>query len=504
MPSSSDHDDFDRGSFAADSLATGFLVMLAMTVVQRSFGFFRGIWFCRLLEDASVGQWAMAFGFITMISPIMLLGMPGSLPRYVEHYRVRGHLRAFVRRLGISTAVCAVLFSVAVAARPAWFGWLIFLQPDNLDLVRAVGIAVIAIIAFYFVGELVSALRQVRVVSLMQFTQSVTFTFLGIGWLVSGGGIVGLVLVFALATLLAIAPGMRTLVRGWKGLPQSEDPFDASVMWRRIVPYASAIWAMDVLANLFEMSDRYMILHLSPGGDLAGQAAVGQYHSGRMIPVLLISLASMLSGVLLPYLSADWEAGRQTQIPRRLRWILTAVSASFTLGAALALLAAPTMFETLLENRYQAGLTVLPMAFTFCIWSALVTIAQNYLWVVERGHWVAAALGVGLIANLGFNAALLPVWGLQGAVVATLASHGIVLVGIWFALRRWGYDLDRTTLYASLWPAALLAGPWVAIACVLATLTVSGELRSIFAEAGIAQWCNRWAGRWRQQPDPSG
>src|SRR6056297_4340519 len=86
-------------AFRADSLALGMSVMLLMTIVQRGIGFFRSSWFCRMLDDQMLGQWAMAFGFVTMITPMLLLGLPGSLPRYVETYRQQGHLRAFLKRI---------------------------------------------------------------------------------------------------------------------------------------------------------------------------------------------------------------------------------------------------------------------------------------------------------------------------------------------------------------------------------------------------------------------
>lgn len=483
MPQSPSSAEKAPESFVADSLAVGMVVMLAMTIIQRAFGFFRGILFCRLMDDSQVGLWAMAFGFITMITPIMLLGMPGSMPRYVEHYRNQGHLRSFVRRLGWMTAGCAAAFALLLGAFPQWFGWLIFLEPQNRFLIQSVGVGVVAIITFYFVNELVTSLRQVRIVSLMQFIQSVAFTTLGVAWLWSGGGLSGLILVFAAATILATLPGIHTLYRGWSGVEQSDDAFDARGMWNRILPYAWAVWLINVLSNVFSLSDRYMILHLTPGGEVAGQAAVGQYHSGRIFPVLLMSLAAMISGILLPYLTADWEAGRKKAVVDRLRTSMVAVGAIFTLGAAVAILVTPYVFETLLENRYAAGLSLMPMAFTFCIWYSLVTIGENYLWVVEKGKWFGAALIAGLIANLILNAALIPMMGLRGAVIATVCANGCVLLGIWIALHRCGYQLDQTTVYITLWPAALMVGPWTAIVCVVATLIASPSAREFLVEA---------------------
>ncbi|QDT10079.1 MurJ-like flippase [Planctomycetes bacterium K23_9] len=470
-------------SFAADSLAMGMLVMLAMTIIQRGVGFFRGIWICRMLDDSVVGQWAMALGFILLITPVMMLGIPGSLPRYTEHFRLRGHLKAFVRRLAMLTAGFTALFFVAVAFVPSKLAWFIFLEPQDTQLVYCVAAAVGAISAFYFVNELLSGLRQVRVVSLMQFVQSLSFTAIALAVLYGGYGLHAVILSFAVATSIALIPGLWVLCRGWSGVPVSEEPFKAPSMWRRLLPFAAALWAVNLLGNVFDLSDRYMILHFTPGGEVIGQAAVGQYHSGRIVPVLLISLGMLISGVLMPYLSADWENGNRQAVRDRMRRVLLAMSAVFTLGGAFSLLIAPWMFGTLLQGRYNDGLTLMPMAFVFCTWAAMVIVANGYLLVIEKGKLVALATGIGLTANIVLNALLLPVWGLHGAVVSTLCSHGIVMLGVWVAMSRTDFRFDRTLLYVSMMPATLLAGPWVAAASVLICMAASEHAREWTREA---------------------
>lgn len=459
------------------------LVMLVMTIIQRGMGFVRGLWFCRVLDDAVVGQWSMAYDFIIMITPVMLLGMTGSLPRYVEHYRLRGHLSAFVGRLSIGTLVLGLLFVATLMLFPATFGWLVFLDANSVSLVYGVGVGVVAIIAFNFVYELVASLRQVRVASAMQFVQSVSFTLLAIVWLACGGGVTGVLYAFSAGTVLGMVPGVLSLSAGWKGLPAPRERFKPQSMWRRVLPFAGALWLMNLLSNVFALSDRFMILHLLPAGDLDPSAAIGQYHSGRIFPVLLMSLATMVSGVLLPYLSADWEMGRKQEVRERLRKILLAISVCFTAGAAVALLAAPWIFRELLQNRYTAGLQLMPMAFVFSIWVAVSTIAQNYLWVAERGKSVALAVACGLVANVMLNLLLLPIWGLQGAVVATLLANGVLLVTLWVAMMRHGYPLDSSTFYVTVLPATLLAGPWIAIASAISSLLASPQSRRWLTEA---------------------
>lgn len=483
MPSTASPTAEPQRAFRADSLAWGMSVMLLMTIVQRGIGFGRGIWLCRALDDQVLGQWAMAFGFITMVTPMLLLGLPGSLPRYVETYRQQGHLRAFLRRIlwltgGLSCAALALMLML-----PGPFGWLIFRAPTGSSLIAAVGISVLAIITFNSLNELVASLRQVRVVSFMQFVQSVGFTVIAVAVLMLGGGLVGLVYSFAAACLLGTLPAWWVLSRNWQSVPLAAEPLDAASMWRRVLPYAAALWVMNLLANAFDLSDRYMILHFSQSAEL-GQSMVGQYHSARIIPALLASVAVMGAGVLLPYMTADWESGKREAMAERLRKILFAVSATFTIGAAVALAIAPWMFETLLAGRYSGGLAVMPLAFAFSIWAALIAIAQNYLWVAERGKLVGWSLGIGLMVNLGLNLWLLPRYGLQGAVVATALSHLVVLLGLWVGMRITGYHWDSSLLWVTLLPATIISGPVAAVVCVLVVCLLSPQARGWIIEAG--------------------
>ena len=198
--------------------------------------------------------------------------------------------------------------------------------------------------------------------------------------------------------------------------------------------------------------------------------------------MLLVSLATMIGAVLMPYLTADWEAGRKTQVREQLRQIMFAMSVFFTAGAAVSLLIAPWFFEVVLENRYTAGLSLMPMTFVFCIWISLGCIGQDYLWVVERGKWVAVGIGVGFALNIAMNFYLLPIWGLHGAVVATVASNGVVLLGLWLAMWKFGFELDQSTVVVSLLPVSLMLSPWVAMFSVVMVCAGTQQTR---------RWCGQ-------------
>jgi PST family polysaccharide transporter len=457
--------------------------MLLLTIVQRGLGFFRGIWFCRHLDDTAVGQWSMALGFITMITPLMMLGLSGAMPRYVERYRMEGQLPHFIRRVLAGTLLGSALVMIAMLSAPEFFSWLIFRHTENPSLVYTIVIAVGTVLIFNFIIELVSSLRQLRTVSMMHFCQGVGFTILGISVIYTGGSIEKIVGAFALSMVIATLPGLRVLLKNWAGLPRSETPFDSREMWRVLLPYASALWVMNLLTNMFELSDRYMILHFMPGDGETARAAVGQYHSGGLIPVLLTSLATMFGGALMPYLAAEWEQGEKAKVQQRLTRSLFVLSVGFTACAAIVITISPWLFENLLGGRYREGLAIQPMIFTICIWVAVVTVSQNYLWLQERGGLIGWSLAIGLAVNIVLNRLLVPHFGLQGAVLATLVANGTVLLGVGAALRHVGFQMDRSILWTALVPISLMVNGSVAICVAIASIVLCRD-----AQYWLIEW----------------
>jgi O-antigen/teichoic acid export membrane protein len=100
-----------------DTLAASVVILLLANILQRSVGFGRGVVFCRWLSPDELGTWDLAYSFLVLAAPVVVLGLPGCFGRYLERFRQRGQLRTFVRRAAIWTAsltmVAAGLLTIA-------------------------------------------------------------------------------------------------------------------------------------------------------------------------------------------------------------------------------------------------------------------------------------------------------------------------------------------------------------------------------------------------------
>lgn len=454
--------------------------MLVLNVVQRGVGFVRGLLFCRLLSEEALGQWSLAYSFLLLAAPLIVLGLPGSFGRYVEYYRQRGQLRSFLMRMSIVTALLAGtgVLVMALLGRPLTA--LAFGDPSLGRLMTLSLVALCTTTVFNYLAELLTALRQVRAVSWMHFVNSLSLTIVGLGlltiWEASAEAVVVAFGISSLIGIAAMAPWWCELRAEFRSDCEQLDLHD---VWRKLLPFAGWMWFTNLLANLADLVDRFMLMHASGLDVHTATALVGQYHSSRVVPVLLSSLALTIGAIALPHLSHAWEAGRKADVSAQMNLGLKLLSVLFTAGSMAVMWTSPILFDWVLAGKYDAGLVVLPWALLSCVWLSLVFFAQNYLWCAERSHQAAATIAVGLVLNGLFDFIALP-WGLAGVMAARCwATLAMLLVVLWFN-HRLEMQLSRGLALATVLPLTVLLGPALGTVLVIGILVLDWRTGWLF------------------------
>ncbi len=455
----------------ADTLAASVVILLVMTVAQRLVGFGRGILFCRWLEPEQLGQWDVAFGFLNLAAPLAVLGLPGSFGRYVEYFRQRGQFHAFLRRTTAVSAAMSMVAVVVMLVERNWFSRLIFGSDDNGGMVVWLALCLAVVIVHNYLTALFIAVRRYRFVSALQFIQSVGFAVVSLGVLIAWPSPTSVVIGYAVATLLSAVGSFAWLRELTASEPSASQHVSQAAFWAKLMPFAIWVWITNVLANLFDIIDRYMIVHHSGMGVNEALRQVGFYHSSRLVPLLFVAVAGLLGSMVTPHLSHDWEAGRREAVVRRLNMVLKLLLISLFAASVAVLFFAPWLFEVAFQNKFHGGLVVLPWTLTYCAWFGTIAVAQNYLWCAERPGLGSFALLAGLLLNVAFNLIWLPRFGLEGAVWATTLANLTALVLTYVFSRRHGMHVDLGTWILSFALATLWLGPWVSLG-VLAAITL--------------------------------
>ena len=252
-----------------------------------------------------------------------------------------------------------------------------------------------------------------------------------------------------------------------------DTPAPAAAMWRKVGALAVWIWCGNSIANLFECADQFLLKHYLDLAPTVVDAMIGQLYASRVLPVLIVSVAMLIAGCLLPYLIQDWELGRHEQLRQRMNSVIKACALGFTVVAALTHISSPLLFTWLLRGKYDQGLDLMPWGFVQYSWFSLLAIANKYLICVDKPRTGILPLLVGLASAVGLVAALAPSWGLSGVVVATTAANGIALASVLSVTTKCGMRWDRSVLLAAVIPLTMCLGGWAALA-IIATLFLGG------------------------------
>ncbi|MCA9215757.1 MAG: oligosaccharide flippase family protein [Planctomycetales bacterium] len=472
----------------ADSIASGVALMLVLTVVQRTIGFARNIVVCRFLDPVELGMWNLAESFMILAAPLIVFGIPGSFGRYIEHFRQRGQLRGFMRKT-LAATVGVSLFGIVVMLAFRKQVSVIAFGSSSASEYAVYMIATLVVVILYNVGgNLLIALRQVRANASVQFANSLIFSIVATILLATTTLGAKAVLLGYLVACFVTAIGSIYLVRNAIApLPHEEDRLKRNAVWKKLGPFIGWFWLSDLLVNLFNWIDRLMIVHCAGLDQVEAAAMIGQYHTSRIIGVLLISVTGMLGGTLLSYLSHDWEAGRKAEAEAKLDFTLRLVSVSMTIVGVLTLLFAPIMFGLLLGGQYSEGFRILNVTMAYCIWSGLSSIAANYIWCHERPAMSCVTVLVGIVVNTGLNFFLLPRWGLTGAVVATAIANLAILAAIFLASTSLGLRVRPGTIATMLLPACLCFGTAPSIAIAIVAVWHGLEKHWLFSRAEVEQ-----------------
>ncbi len=485
-----------------DSLASGLSYSLITNIVQRGIGFLRNIALCYFLTDRELGFWALASTFFVLAAPLSVLGLPGCFGKFIEFFRVRGQFSTFVKQASIGSLFGSVLLLLLLVIFHRRSSVLVFGTELSASTMFIVAVVLLLVTAFNFVTELLSGLRQPRIVSRMLLVNSLVFTVASIAICFIRPSWESLVFAFGISALAGLLPAttLRQRLREYDETENgSSDPLG---IWRRIFPFAISVWMMNALANSFDVVDRYMILNFITDSAVA-HGVLGQLHSAKLLPALLVSLAMVVGGMLLPYLSAEWEKSNRAQVNAMMELTLKLGAFFCSCFAVATVVTAPILFRWIWAGRYSVGESMLSLVIACSSWASLTFLVQNYLWCIEKSKWITGSIAFSLAGNIALNGWMIPRWGLLGAVlattIATLAHFAII---VWLSHRS-GCRFSGSAIFLSLLPICVLISGYFA-AIILAGIVVLAGRTSWFLtqdekmviERGLQPICRRLA--WRQ------
>lgn len=158
----------------------------------------------------------------------------------------------------------------------------------------------------------------------------------------------------------------------------------------------------------------------------------GIYFVATRVSEVVGQASTASASMLFPHVAgqADRNATAVTERTSRLTLLATLVA-----GAALAAVS-PWVLGLFFGEVYRAGTFALLLLLTATLPLALARVLAADLKGRGRPGLVSIGTGVGAAVNVLANLALIPVWGLEGAAVASILSYGVMAVALLLSYRR--------------------------------------------------------------------
>lgn len=208
------------------------------------------------------------------------------------------------------------------------------------------------------------------------------------------------------------------------------------------LPYLPA----GLASMLIQVIDRPIMEHLT---DLK---TLGIYQANYKLGIFMMLFVSMFQYAWQPFFiqeSKDVEAKK----------VFSKVLTYFTLAGSVILVILSLFINdvvrleifgrTLIGSSYWSGLNIVPVILLAYLFNGLYVVFTAGIYIKEKSMYVPMITGIGAAVNIVVNFVLIPVMGIMGAALATLASYFVMSVGLYLVTQKFykiNYEKKKVVL----------------------------------------------------------
>ena len=385
-------------------------------IATSGLGFITSIVFARFLGTAGLGTYAYAISWANLLSIPATLGFDQLIVREIAVYRARSQwslmrgLISWSNLMVLGSSVALTIVAIAV----------VWILPGNLEpnLAIAITLAMITVpiaslrnlrmgamkgLHHVVLGEIPDALIAPTIVVCLTCAVYLLFPDSNVYWVLG-------IKIFAIAISFVI--GILWLRRSL--------PLEV----RRVgSEYQSKQWLSAALPFMFLgtthlINSRIDVLML---GAIRGVEAVGIYTIIAAITKLTIFIHQAVNSVLAPTIATLYSENKLQQLERIIRKsVLIVFSISLLIGVTMIVMGKYLLL--IFGSEFVPGQTAMSILIIGQIFNALTGPVGLVLNMTGHQNYTAITLGTTAVLNIVLNATFIPLWGINGAAIATTIS----------------------------------------------------------------------------------
>jgi len=403
-------------------------------------GLLIGAWVARYLGPEDFGLLSGALAVVSVAGVVAALGMNAVLVRQLatsspqDTAQIMG--TAVILRLLGSSLVWLVCVGVA------WSG--IWTGPAHVVLLPVAAMALV-FQSMDVVERRLQAQGDMRLLVIIRCTAMVGSFGLRVGLILGKAPIEAFALAAVVEAALA-AFGLAWLTRrGMGGLGRWEPSFvRARALLKEGLPLVFAGLAIHVQA----FGDQIMLAALTDSEEL------GQYAAALRVVTVFAFLPVIMQMVAAPEIARAKRDDAGLYRRRLHRLYRMAIGSAVVTALPVAILG-PQAVVWLFGDAYRAAGALIPLLAMRLFLTNMGVARGVFLSTEGMARFVLITSVAGAVANVGLNFVLIPMWGAQGAIVASLLSFTLTTFGL-----EWIDPRARANLYLM---AAAVLRPWRAV-----------------------------------------
>jgi O-antigen/teichoic acid export membrane protein len=410
-----------------ESFARGYLWSLGATSLPLVSAFLASLIIARWMGPEVVGLVSLAQAVATVFLIVAKFGVDGAASRLASEYQISAPWRIpRLVRLSTSLRLLFTLPTAAVAALLAPQLSRLFGNPALLPLFRLGGLLILAVSLNEYAGLFVLGLKRFR----MLFGMRVAMLVIKIGLVLAVSMLaMGASAVMGAYVVAPLVPGLAILVLLFMIAPEKKPDFDGEPISRRLLALSAPLAVSGASVTVYSLLDKIML------GYFSEISQVGLYAMARNIVETSLFPTFALVMALRPSLAAAHTSGDRRRCSDL---VYRSVGNSFFFASVVVVVLA-CLSKPLIVGLYTAEF--LPSARLLLLFLPLIimrsvgAVILPGLIAVEKAGMYAKLTLTGALLNFVLNSLLIPRWGADGAVAATLASYLPIEV---FGLREVG------------------------------------------------------------------
>jgi O-antigen/teichoic acid export membrane protein len=216
----------------------------------------------------------------------------------------------------------------------------------------------------------------------------------------------------------------------------------------------------------------------------------GIYSANYKLGIFMMLFVSMFQYAWQPFF---FQNAKEENIKQVFAKVLT----YFTLAGSIILILLSLFINDLVTFRilgrsligpeYWSGLVIVPIILFGYLFNGMYYILSAGMFIEDKSIYIPIVTGVGAAINIGLNFLLIPIWGITGAALATLASYLVMAIAVYKITQRFykiNYEKTKVLLTLSLVIIVAAIYYWLSysnqLLFVYKLLLMAGFIASIF------------------------